>query len=90
MSWYVAKSTPWGPTGDRYEVRRYAPYSEADGVLRRFTARRARRLPGTGHVMERSDQVRDRAQAFCDRLNVGGADRERALHEAGADAGSDR
>lgn len=73
--------------GDRnsqgaYEVRGLAPHSDVQGIVKTFKAETTRFIPGTGHVVETEDQVRARAQAFAQRVNAGGAARERALRAA--------
>ena len=75
MSYYVARHTGWGwgsgsPEAP-YVVRRSAPYSEVEDVVKTFT----------GQSRETDGQIRARAQAWCDRLNAGGVSREQALRE---------
>ena len=79
-SWYVVEGdrTDGKP---RYEVHRYAPLAQAPGAVRTFIPQ----WDGIGLFasgLEKDEKVQARAQAFADRLNQGGMERERALREA--------
>lgn len=80
MTYYVA-GTGRGKVAP-YEVRRNGPYSPIDGVVKSFVASVEDNAKWQWGRVEPDHQVRVRAQAFCDRLNAGGASRERALREA--------
>ena len=79
MSYYVGNAEPC-KGGVRYIVKRYQPYQEVDDVVASFETRRE--CGAYSWQWEQDWSVRDRAQAFADLLNAGGARAERALREA--------
>lgn len=83
MSWYVARNTGWASEETPYVIRRFKPYRNDDGIVKAFHAQPTefRRFSGDP-IMETGQQVRVRAQAFCDQLNARGIARERQLREA--------
>lgn len=74
------------PGDTRYEVceHLFDPFANTrpdPGVIREFHAEVRYQAPTQGGYEPRWE-VRKRTEAFCERLNAGGATRERALREA--------
>lgn len=83
MSYYVAARTGGG-AGQRFRVYERKGWEKPEGVVKTFDARQVRGNPFALLRHEPDREVRGRAQQFADRLNAGGATRERTLQEAQA------
>lgn len=73
----------WHEERGRYEVRKLEPGSRLEGVVHWFHAHGPRDTGACTSVRPARD-VRDRARAYCDRLNATRRARERALRESQA------
>lgn len=82
MGYAVARNRGWAKEEVPFVVRRLQPHNEGKDVVRTFAARMKHvEGPDGGRWRgyEDDEEVRQRAQAFADELNRGGAARERSL-----------
>ena len=86
LTWYVAEAAHRGTVqpagGERYGVFRSGPQSKDHTIIKSFVSQGVADADGRRGRLEPDHVVRARAQAFADRLNAGGIERERALQEA--------